>query len=228
MEAIKLLSEKDFDVLLLDIEMQGMDGFEICRYIRDEMTKVILPILFVSSHVSKDFIQKALSVGGDEFIVKPLDIENVLGRVNAAARQNRMYKKLNASELVLFSVALMTEALDKKSGDHCDRLMHMCDVFAEKLDLSDDDKITLNYASILHDIGKLAVPDNILTKETPLDDEEWRIMKRHTVIGASFGQHIKSCGPIVEIIRHHHEKYDGTGYPDGLKGDEIPYLARVF
>ena len=227
-EAIKLLSDKDFDVLLLDIEMEGMDGFEICRYIRDEMTQVVLPIIFVSSHVSKELIEMALSVGGDEFIVKPLDMDNVLGRVNTAARQNRLFKRLDNSELVLLSVAHMAEALDTRSGDHCDRLLHMCNVFAERLGLSEDDKITLHYASILHDIGKLAVPDEILTRGTPLNEEEWRMMKRHTVIGASFGKHIKSCGLVVEIIRHHHERYDGTGYPDGLKGEEIPYLARVF
>jgi putative two-component system response regulator len=122
----------------------------------------------------------------------------------------------------------MAEALDKRSGDHADRLLHMCNVFAEKLFLPETDKVTLQYASILHDIGKLAVPAEILTKEKPLDDEEWRMMQRHTVTGASFCEHIENCGPVKDIIRHHHENYDGTGYPDGLKGDEIPYLARVF
>ncbi|MBE9531564.1 MAG: response regulator [Proteobacteria bacterium] len=227
-EGIKLLSESEFDVLLLDVEIAGLDGFQICQHIRDKMKKVILPIIFVSSHVSKDFIQKALSVGGDEFIVKPLDMDNVLGRVHGAAKQNRMFKRLDHSELVLFSVAHMAEALDVRSGDHCDRLMHMCGIFAEKLGLSEEDKMTLNYASILHDIGKLAVGDKILTKESPLEEDEWSMMKRHTVIGASFCAQIKSCGAVVDIIRHHHEKFDGTGYPDGLKGEEIPYLARVF
>ena len=227
-EGIKLLKDNDFDVLLLDVKMEGLDGFEICQYIRDKMMQVILPIIFISSHVSKVFIQKALDVGGDEFIVRPLDMDNMIGRVHGAARQNRMFKRLDNAELVLFSVAHMAEALDERSGDHCDRLMHMCAVFADKLGLPEEDKMTLNYASILHDIGKLAVGQDILTKEAPLEEEEWWMMKRHTVIGSSFGEHVKSCGAVGEIIRHHHEKFDGSGYPDGLKGDEIPYLARVF
>ncbi len=227
-DAIKLLSEKNFDVLLLDIEMEGMNGFEVCRYIRDEMTQVILPIIFVSSHVGKDIIQQALSVGGDEFVIKPLDKASVLNRVNAAAIENRLLERLDNTELVLFSVAHMAEAFDESSGDHCDRLFHMCNVFADKLGLSEEDRITLGYASVLHDIGKIAVPNHILAKQTHLNEEEWRMMKRHTVIGAEFAKSIKNCGSVVDIIRYHHEKFDGTGYPDGLKGYAIPYLARVF
>ncbi len=229
-EGIKLLKAKPgyFDVVLSDIEMPDMDGFAFCKEIRETLGLHHLPVLIVSSNISAAYIKKALASGADEFVVKPFNKTELTERIDVAAEQKRMMDGLDEAELVLFALARLVEAKDTLSGHHCDRLVHTLRVFARTLDLNETETKTLAHAGILHDIGKLAIPDTILMKPGSLTDEERKSIQRHTTVGAILIGNHKGLEPVVDIVRHHHERFNGSGYPDGLKGDEIPYLARVF
>ena len=129
---------------------------------------------------------------------------------------------------MLFSLARMVEAKDPCTGDHCSRLQHIVTVFGEELGLDKQQMIDLRRGGVLHDIGKLGIPDSILLKQSNLTEIEWGVMQQHTIIGVQICGNLRSMRGTLPIIRSHHEKWDGSGYPDKLKGEEIPLLARVF
>lgn len=152
----------------------------------------------------------------------------LLARVTAAANQKRVTDQLDNAESMLFSLARMVEVKDKETGDHCSRLEHMATVFGKALGLNSQELIALRRGSVLHDIGKIGISDKILLKNGPLTEEEWIIMREHTVIGGDLCSNLKSMRLTAPSVRHHHERWDGSGYPNGFAGEEIPYLARVF
>lgn len=227
-DALKVLAGKEFDVILVEIEMTEMDGFEFCKKVRADLDHPLLQIFLVSAQVTPQKIREATEAGADEFVIKPFEAEKLRIRLDQSAEQKVRLESLDSSDLVLYSLARLVETKDVKAGDHCDRLEHMCRVFAAELKLSAEDIETLVHASVLHDIGKLAIPDAVLMKQGKLDEDEWHLVKRHPAIGATLCENVKRGKGVVDIIRHHHEKFDGSGYPDGLKGEEIPFLARVF
>jgi putative two-component system response regulator len=132
------------------------------------------------------------------------------------------------SEQVLLSFAIAIEHRDSNTGGHCERLINLGKTFGEYLELSQTEIKTLIRGAYLHDIGKLAIPDRVLLKSEPLTGEDWQIMKGHAVIGEQICQPLRTMKEVLPIIRHHHERWDGSGYPDGLQGGEIPFLAQVF
>jgi putative two-component system response regulator len=152
----------------------------------------------------------------------------LVARVDSAVHHKRMTDQLDSAEAVLFALARMVEAKDEYTGDHCTRLAHNAVVFGEALGIQGEELTALRRAGVLHDIGKLGIPDSILRKPGKLDDAEWEIMRQHTSIGAALCEPLKSMRLTAPIVRHHHERWDGSGYPHGLAGDDIPLLARVF
>ncbi len=225
----KLTTSPDrYDIVLLDVNREKMDAFEVCSIIRNKLHLQYLPVLLVTSDSSWSFIKKSMDVGADELVIKPYNSLHMMHRVNIAVEQKRLFDGLRVEELALFATARMVEAKDNFSNGHCDRLAHGCKVFATELGLSFEDIKTLTYASFLHDIGKLAVPDAILNKPVKLSKQEMDIVKKHPEAGSLLSCVLKGREDVAEIIRHHHERYDGSGYPDGLRGVSIPFLARVF
>lgn len=227
-EALAILACQEFDVVLLDQNMSGMKGDEVCRAIRKDTRHALLPVIIVTGTQDNEALTNSLKIGANDFIRKPYRPVELVARVNAAVRQKRKTDELDNAESLLFALARMVEAKDAETGDHCTRLAHSAVVFGKALGLDDIDLEALRRGGVLHDIGKLAVPDKILLKNGPLDDAEWKIMQQHTVAGAQLCQGLRSMDRVIPIIRSHHERWEGGGYPDNLQGENIPMLARVF
>ena len=227
-EALQIIQTTDVDIVLLDHTMPGISGYEVCQRIRGELDMPLLPVIMVTGNSSVEHQKACLDAGATDFISKPYNPTVLRARVNAALQHKRLLNNLDNAENILFTLAYMVEARDKSTGDHCKRLGHISSVFGRKLGVSSDELESLRRGSVLHDIGKLAVPDSILLKQGPLSRTEWEHMRQHTVIGAELCSQLPSMNGASTIIRHHHEKWNGSGYPDKLSGTNIPFLARLF
>ncbi|MBK8959630.1 MAG: response regulator [Proteobacteria bacterium] len=227
-DALELLTQKEFDVVLVDKVMPEMSGDELCQAIRERYNRHILPVIVVTGSHGYADLSISLAGGANDFIRKPYDPNELIARVRSAATTKRLTDQMESAETLLFGLARMVEAKDECTGDHCSRLAHYAEVFGAALGLGERDLAALKSGAILHDIGKLAIPDRVLLKPGALSEQEWVLMKQHTVIGAMLCGELKSLRSAVPIIRHHHERWDGSGYPDGLAGSEIPLLAQIF
>lgn len=227
-EALEKIAQTDFDVVLTDKRMPNVDGDEVCRRIRQDLSLHFVPIIMVTGTNSSVELSKSFAAGATDFVRKPYNPLELFSRVKAAAQNKRLTDQLDSAESLLFALARMVEAKDETTGDHCSRLSYMGTIFGKVLGLSEIEIEALRRGGILHDIGKLGIPDSILLKAGPLTDEEWNIMRAHTTIGANLCQGLSTMKHVVPIIHSHHERWDGSGYPEGLAGESIPFLARVF
>ncbi|NEP76444.1 HD-GYP domain-containing protein, partial [Okeania sp. SIO2G5] len=216
------------DLILLDVMMPGMDGFEVCRRLKQNDHTRLIPIIFITALNDRRSRLKGIEAGGDDFLSKPFDQLELSARVKSLIHQKRLNEDLDHAEKVLFSIASTIESRDPNTGDHCDRLVQRGEQFGQFLNLSRSDIRNLMWGAYLHDIGKVGIPDNVLLKKGKLSAEEWQIMKQHVNIGEQICKPLRTMRGVLPIIRHHHERWDGTGYPDGLRGHDIPYLAQVF
>ncbi|MBD1839078.1 two-component system response regulator [Coleofasciculus sp. FACHB-64] len=227
-DALKRVVECNPDLILLDVMMPGMDGFEVCRKLKqDEQTRLI-PVVFITALNDRRSRILGIEAGGDDFLTKPFDRLELSARVRSLVQQKRLNEDLDHAEQVLFSIARSVESRDPATGDHCERLVEMGKAFGEFLNLSRNEVRDLMWGGYLHDIGKVGIPDAVLLKTGKLNDEEWVIMKQHVLIGEKICQPLRTMRGVIPIIRNHHERWDGTGYPDGLANEEIPFLAQVF
>jgi putative two-component system response regulator len=225
---VGLVTQKQPDLILLDVMMPGMDGFEVCQLLKqDEQTRLI-PVIFITALNDRRSRIRGIEVGGDDFLTKPFDRVELAARVKSLVRQKRLNEDLDHAEQVLFSIAMSIESRDPNTGGHCERLVKLGQAFGEYLNLSRYQIRDLMWGGYLHDIGKVGIPDAVLLKKGQLTPEDWQIMRQHVLIGEKICQPLRSMRGVIPIIRHHHERWDGSGYPDRLKGDDIPYLAQVF
>ncbi|MBD2509178.1 MULTISPECIES: two-component system response regulator [unclassified Nostoc] len=225
---VGLVTQKQPDLILLDVMMPGMDGFEVCQLLKqDEQTRLI-PVIFITALNDRRSRIRGIEVGADDFLTKPFDRVELAARVKSLVRQKRLNEDLDHAEQVLFSIAMSIESRDPNTGNHCERLVKLGQLFGEYLNLSRYQIRDLMWGGYLHDIGKVGIPDAVLLKKEQLTAKDWEIMKQHVLIGEKICQPLRSMRGVIPIIRHHHERWDGSGYPDALKGDDIPYLAQVF
>jgi len=212
---------------LLDVMMPGRTGFDVCRTIKSNPETRLIPVVLVTGLTDSGDRIRGIECGADDFLSKPINKEELLARVRSLLRLKQFTDELENAETVLFSLALSIEAKDPYTEGHCDRLSKYSVALAERLNLPDELRVALRRAGTVHDIGKVAVPEHILLKPGPLTPEEWKVMKQHPLVGERICAPLKSFRHVLPVIRHHHEKLDGSGYPDGLKGEEIPLTARI-
>jgi putative two-component system response regulator len=168
-----------------------------------------------------------LESGADEFLVKPVSPMALRTRIRGMLRTKHITDSLEEAESILFALARIVDERDSVTGDHCQRLADLSVLAGATLGLPAEDLSALRQGGYLHDIGKIAISDTILRKSGPLDSDEWVLMRQHPVVGESICRMMRTLLPVLPIIRSHHERWDGTGYPDGLAGEEIPLLARI-
>lgn len=226
--ALEIVSTGNPDLILLDVMMPGMDGFEVCRHLKQDEQTRLTPVVFVTALDDRRSRLRGIEAGGDDFLTKPFDQLELSARVRSLIRQKRLNEDLDHAEQVLFSIARTIESRDPNTGDHCERLVRQGQAFGEYLGLPRNEIRDLMWGGYLHDIGKVGIPDAVLLKPGKLTEEEWDIMRQHVLIGERICQPLRTMRGVVPIIRHHHERWDGSGYPDGLVGEQIPFLAQVF
>lgn len=226
--ALSCVTEADPDLILLDVMMPGMDGYEVCRRLKQDEHTRLTPIVFVTALNDRRARLRGIEAGGDDFLTKPFDQLELSARVRSLIRQKRLNEDLDHASKVLFSIARTIESRDPNTGDHCERLILQSKAFGEYLKLSRNEVRDLMWGGYLHDIGKVGIPDAVLLKTGNLTAEEWLMMRQHVLIGERICQPLRTMRGVIPIIRHHHERWDGSGYPDGLIGDDIPFLAQVF
>ncbi len=226
-EAIGSISIHRVDLVLIDLEAPEMGAVEFCRMVKKAGATQLLPIFVVAATDDLESEVRAIEAGADEYFVAPLRQQAFRARVQASLRHKAVIDSLDDSETVLFSLAQSVEDRDPSLGQHCERLSLMAAAMGVALGLPPREILVLQRGGFLHDIGKVGIPDGILFKAGPLTPDEWEIMKSHAERGERICKNMRSLEPVLPIIRSHHERWDGSGYPDGLKGEAIPLLARI-
>jgi putative two-component system response regulator len=225
--ALQAIQNRAIDLALLDVVMPGKSGFEVCQSIKFNPETRFIPVVLVTGLSSVDERIRGIRAGADDFLNKPVNSQELLARTRSLLRLKEYTDELENAETVLFSLALSIEAKDPYTRGHCDRLSSYSEALGRRLGLPQEECVALRRAGVVHDVGKIGVPEHVLLKNGPLNEEEWAIMKQHPISGERICSPLKSFRLVLPIIRHHHEKLDGSGYPDGLKGDKIPITARV-
>lgn len=215
------------EVLLLDVRMPGRDGFQVCRDLKSHPVTRFLPIILVTATSNDGDRLSAIEAGADDFIAKPLNPIELKARIRALVRMKRYTDELESAEQLMITLAMTIEARDSYTEGHCHRLAKYGRQLGVALGLAEPDLRTLDYGGYLHDLGKIGIPDAILLKEGPLSPAEYEVMKTHTTIGERLCAGLRSLAAVQPILRNHHERVDGSGYPDGLRGSQIPLLAEI-
>ena len=215
------------EVGLVILDAALPDGFAICRQIKEIVAESLTPILMLLPHDNVALQIRALDSGADEVAARPFHPDLLRTRVRSMLRHKDKLDQLEPSETVLFALAQAVEKKDEGMGDHCERIANYSVALGMSIGLPRAHLLTLYRGGYLHDIGKVAIPDSILFKAGRLDNAEWTVMKSHTVRGEEICRPLKSLAGVLPIIRNHHERWDGSGYPDKLYGSGIPLLARI-
>ena len=230
------------DVILLDVMMPGMTGFEVCQRIRNDPQIAEIPIIILTALDDRESLLNALKAGADDFISKPFDRYELRARLLGITRLNRYQKLLQeraklreanaqllkAYEATIESLSHALDLRDRETEGHSRRVTEVTIKLAQRLNIGDEEIIHIRRGALLHDIGKIGIPDSILQKPDTLTEEEWSIMRKHPQFAYDMLSPIEYLQPALAIPYNHHEKWDGTGYPRGLKGEEIPTSARLF
>ena len=215
------------DLILLDVIMPGKSGYELCRELKEDSKTRLIPIVMITGLSDREDRLKGIEAGADDFLIKPICSEELFARVSSLLKLKEFTDELETADSVLCTLGLSVEARDPYTEGHCERLARDATDLGRFLGLDEESIVALGRGGYLHDLGKIAVPDEILKKGSDLTPAEWEIMKRHPVTGETICRPLKSLRLVLPIIRHHHEHSDGSGYPDGLRAGEIPLLPRI-
>ena len=226
-QALDMLGESLPDLVLLDVMMPGLSGYEVCRQLREMPGARLLPVIMVTSLREGSDKVDAADAGADDFISKPLNKLEVLTRVRSLLRMKRLTDALDGAENTILALARALEARDPYTRGHAERVGLFGSRLADLAGLPADDCDAIRLAGVLHDVGKIGICDDILRKPGPLNDSEWQAMRRHPEVGAQICAPLKSLKDQLPAIRFHHERWDGQGYPAQLGHEDIPLGARV-
>ncbi len=215
------------DLILSDVMMPGKSGYDLCRALKENPATRLIPFVLITGLSDSSDKVRGIEAGADDFLNKPVLAEELIARVKSLLRLKEFTDELETADSVLCTLGLIVEGRDPYTEGHCERLaVHAADL-GRHLGLDEDSITALKRGGYLHDLGKIAVPDDILKKGSNLTPSEWEIMKLHPITGENICRPLHSLELVLPIIRNHHEHTDGSGYPDGLGGSEIPLLPRV-
>ncbi len=227
LDALAIVERQPVDLVIADLLLPGLGGTELCRRLKSNRRTQFIPILMLTSVHGFDFEVEGIESGADEYLTMPLHPAVVRARVNSLLRHKAAIDSLEEAETILFALAQAVENRDMGTGQHCERLATYSVALGLALGLPRKDLVALYRGGYLHDIGKVSIPDSILLGTAKLTDDQWKVMQMHTIHGVEICKPMKTLSPVLPIIRSHHERWDGTGYPDRLKGEDIPLMARI-
>jgi putative two-component system response regulator len=225
--ALEACSRNPPDLVLVDLVEPRGHGYELCRRLKNQTATRFVPVVIVTSQSDRRERLKGLESGCDDFLSKPFDAAELHARIQSLVRLKRYTDDLESAESVIMGMGATIEARDPSTNGHCQRLAHYATLLGRSLSLDESDLAALERGGFLHDIGKIAVPDAVLLKGGRLDPHESRLMRRHPIVGDGLCAGLRSLHKVRPIVRHHHERLDGTGYPDGLRNGEVPLLAQI-
>jgi putative two-component system response regulator len=214
------------ELLLLDVTMPGLDGFEVCRRVKADPATRLIPVVLITG-IGDGHKIEGIEAGADDFLGKPFSAGELRARIRSLLRMKSFLDDLESAEAVLCTLGKSIEAKDPHTEGHCERLAEYSVSLGRTVGLEEEELAALRRGGYLHDLGKVAVAEAILLKPGPLTPGEWDVIKKHPIIGEEICRPLRSLQTVRPIIRHHHERQDGSGYPDGLRGEAVPVAARI-
>lgn len=225
--AIQSVRTSHPDVVLLDVMLPGVNGFEVCRRLKQDRATRLTPVILITALDAREARIEGLESGADDFLTKPVDPHELLARIRSLVRMKRYTDDLDSAASIITTLAEMIEGRDGYTAGHCHRIANYATAVGRSLGLPEEDLQALYRGGFLHDIGMLAIPDDLLRRAGTLEPEEYERIKSHTVVGDSLCANLRSLQAVRPIVRHHHERLDGSGYPDGLQGEQVPLVAQI-
>jgi putative two-component system response regulator len=207
--------------------MPRLNGFEVCRELKQQPATRLVPILMITGRSAYEARLQAWEKGADDFLSKPFQRVEVIARCRSLLRVKRLVDALDSAETVVFAFARAVEAKSVYTHGHSDRVKAYAHILAERLGIGEHERAVLHRGALLHDLGKMSIPDVVLDKPGPLSAEEYDLVKQHPLQGVRILESLRSVREALPLVRWHHERLDGRGYPDGLMGGSIPLLVRI-
>lgn len=226
-EALEQLTRRLPDLVVLDVHLDGSSGLTVLQRIRECTEHRLIPVIVISGQATRAERLEAIRSGATDFLAKPFDAEELTTRVQWLMKLKAFTDTLEEAHRVIVALARTVDARDPYTAGHSERVATYAGLLAERVGLREEEVTAVRQACLFHDLGKIAVRDRVLLKPGRLTDEEFAEMKRHPVVGAELLAPMKTLSPAISIVLHHHERPDGSGYPDGLAGDAIPLPVRI-
>lgn len=226
-EALRTVEYAPPELILLDLNLPDTDGLTLCRQLKQHETTRLIPVIIVTAHADRQAQLLSIAAGAEGYLQKPVDAQELATRVTALLRAKRLNDQLEPAENVIFALALTVEAKDAYTEGHLERLANYATAIGERIGITGPALTALRYGAHLHDVGKIGIDETILRKAGALTADEYRIMQQHTVIGERIVSPLRMASRVGPIVRSHHERWNGSGYPDRLAGEAIPLGARI-
>lgn len=227
-EALDAVASQEPDLIFLDIAMPKIDGLTVCRKLKNDPAQRLIPVVILTAMNDRATKLNGIEAGADDFLTKPFDAAELLVRTRVLLRERALNLKLDGAESVILALARVVEARDLYTVHHAERVGRYSRAIGQAYGVDEPTDLDALYrGGVLHDLGKAVIPSEILLKNGPLTDEEWAIMRTHSTAGERICQPLKSTAAYLSMIRHHHERFDGAGYPDHLVGEKTPLAARI-
>ncbi len=224
---LNIFANNPVDLAVLDVMMPGMNGFELCKSLKDLSTQHYCPVILLTALNDSESRIQGLEAGADDFISKPFNTSELITKIRSLLKLKELHEERDHSENIIMTLVVAMEARDPYTTGHSTRVGNLSKEFSSFLGFSEKEQAIVRKAGILHDIGKMGISQSILCKPSTLTNNESKLIKKHTIVGEEICRPLMSMRSILPGIRFHHERWDGSGFPDGLAGEEVPMIARM-
>ncbi len=225
--ALKKIEENPPDLVLLDLMMPRISGYEVCQQIKTNKKTQLIPVIVITALKELEDKLKAIEMGADDFLMKPFNKVELVTRVKSLLKLKELYDDVDSSESIIFTLAEMLEAKDVYTRGHSERVAKYSVMLANHIGLNESDQELIRRGALLHDVGKIGIREMVLNKPEKLSQEELAHIRSHPARGCEICKGLKSLSTVLPIIRHHHERFDGLGYPDGISGSDLTLGPRI-